>query len=466
MNVQLRLAGGSKLVALVLAALAVTTAPALGQGSSSDGWAPARASLRARPRIDSYDEAVRPTAHYAPEPSRYADENTYFDTEPAFQQSVSPWQQRPMASNYRRRPALTSVARTLPFAEDEVVPAPIPGSKPGAEVYEGDYPSDMPYGPDMGYDDEGFEPWNAGPYGDGRCPMCGRSGEWYDVMACERFHPCSLLSWLNELSIFSGPQAFKNPVDLGRNGNFGFHAGANLGDVLWHRRGIGYQVGGQFVDTSLSGNQANGMINGDSRKQAFFTLGVFHRAFYGRGWQGGVVVDYLNDNYYTNSNLTQMRYELSIIGANGHEIGYWGAAGTQGLNQTFTNGGATANQRVRPLPINAFFYRKNFASGGQARLWGGFTGGMYGNTNTTRTAGVIGSDYRVPLSNQWDLVGGFNYIIPSQGGTSNQMAESFGLSASLVFYPGRCRDGVHNGPYRPLFDVANNYNFILDNQPQ
>jgi hypothetical protein len=117
------------------------------------------------------------------------------------------------------------------------------------------------------------------------------------------------------------------------------------------------------------------------------------------------------------------------------------------------------------VSLNAFFYRYNGCNGGPGRIWAGFTGSMYGNGTQALTAGVVGGDYRVPLSNQFDLLGGFNYVIPSQGGTTNSQAESFGLMISLAFYPARFCSGKHIGPYRPLFDVANNNTFILDRQP-
>jgi hypothetical protein len=289
-----------------------------------------------------------------------------------------------------------------------------------------------------------------------------------DVMASERFHPCSCLSFLNETSIATGTTAFKGPVDMGANGNFGFYEALNVGDVLFHRRGIGYQVGVNFVQSDLNGS----VFSTSSRQQTFFTVGMFHRAFYGRGWQGGIVFDYLNDNYYLNYNVAQLRYEYSIVGGNGHELGYWGTASSRSAT-TITQAGAGlgfptgTNINTRPISLNQIFYRKTNSGGGQGRVWVGFASGVFGNSATTTTTdAIVGGDFRVPLSNQFDFYGGYNYVIPSQGPALNTTAEGWGLAFGVAFYPARCRNGVHNTPYRPLFNVADNSTLMLDNRIQ
>ena len=72
-------------------------------------------------------------------------------------------------------------------------------------------------------------------------------------MAGEVWNVCSPCSFLNEASIFVGPQSFKTPIDAGLVGNFGFHAGANVGDAVWHRFGIGYQLGGAVAASDFNG---------------------------------------------------------------------------------------------------------------------------------------------------------------------------------------------------------------------
>lgn len=369
------------------------------------------------------------------------------------------WQRKP---GYRMKPRSRAkaqmAAHTFPFVEDEIVPQPMPdNSLPSPD---GD--SDVIMDDDGPYMDGGYsDSFGPGPVGPFACDPWGRRIP-IDPTCYERFHVCSWLSILNESSIFLGTQAFKGPIDQGSNGNFGFHQGVNLADAIWHRHGLGYQVGGQYIESDLQGNGVAGTGSTGARHQTFVTAGLFHRAFYNRGLQGGVVVDYLNDNYYVNSNLTQVRSEISVLGPCGHEFGFWGAFATR------TNGVLIApanNQQFQPIDQYAFFYRRTSPIGAQGRLWAGFTGPVVGSTTVGQSAGLFGGDFRLPLSNKWDVVGGFNYLIPTQGGVGGGTTEAFGMTMSLVWYPGRCQQGIHNGPYRPLFNVADNNTFILDQRP-
>ncbi|HEX4128713.1 MAG TPA: DUF6666 family protein [Pirellulales bacterium] len=420
------------------------------------------------------------------------------------------WQRRPGAPRPMNAPT-RSVARTrtLPFVEDEIVSQPQPdsisaGQVPGTiapqmPMQGSPYPSSgmpgamspypnaggMPMAPPV-YNGAGpmipdgyAQPMQndfAPPQFDGACaggscgtPDCdgapcdgcdmygcdGVCG--YDVMACERFHPCSWLSMLNELSLLLGTQGFTGPLDAANAGNFGFHEGINVGDSLWHRKGLGYQLGMQYIQSDLGGNP---FLGTGIRQQTFVTGGLFHRAYYGQGFQGGVVFDFLHDNYYVNSNLGQMRYELSHLFNNGHEFGYWGTSSNR-TNQ-FTNGIFNQTITVLPMNMNNFFYRRTMANGAQGRVWGGFASNVYDGFTTTTTNPIVGADFRMPLSNRVDFWGGFNYIIPTEGGQANGVAQSWGLMMSLAFYPARFARGTHNGPYRPLFNVADNNSFMLD----
>ena len=115
-------------------------------------------------------------------------------------------------------------------------------------------------------------------------------------------------------------------------------------------------------------------------------------------------------------------------------------------NDTVTFGGVTNQLQL----VNQYnlFYRYTSSYGSQARFWGGIT-----NNNL----GIAGADFRVPMSNRLDLVGGFNYIVPHNGNTNNGfLQESWNLEMNMVWYFGRRRDGVHNTPFRPLFNVADN----------
>lgn len=295
-----------------------------------------------------------------------------------------------------------------------------------------------PCGPECEPDGYGFE----GPCGPD-CPGCGRP--W-----CPVFRWRWLLgALLREAAIGIGPQAFKNPLDQGLNGNFGFHEMVNFSGPLPYHPEFGWQVGANFVQSNFLGDQVTGQV-GSSRNQTFLTAGLFHRPCGNRGLQFGVVFDYLQDLYYVDVRVNQLRAELSYVTWCGHELGFWGAFNTKSDTQTINQ----VPQEVTTTDIYTGFYRCNMPNGSYGRIWGGGTG---------TGDGILGGDCRVVLSNRFDLVGMFNYLIPEEGKAQRGFAqEAWGLSMNVVWYPFRSRCGQHNGPYRALFPVADNGVMMLD----
>jgi hypothetical protein len=275
------------------------------------------------------------------------------------------------------------------------------------------------------------------------CPECGMHGHHH--LNCSRFAMCLENCWgfiFKESSVFVGVQSFKGPLDRGVNGNYGFNEGVNLAGPLvpFPRKGIGYQVGARWVQSNLSGNA----FDSSSRNQQFFTAGLFHRAYRNRGLQGGVVYDHLNDDYYREVSVGQVRFEASVLNGCGHEIGMWGTAAVEDDEEI-------PEQRLpRPQLTNMgnLFYRYSTDEGHQTRLWCGLT---------SDDLIVVGADMRVPVSNRIDFTGGFNYIIPDEGNENHgELDESWNIGMNLVWYFGRRRDGIHVTPYRQLFNVADN----------
>jgi hypothetical protein len=258
--------------------------------------------------------------------------------------------------------------------------------------------------------------------------------------------------WFEEANLFAGVHSFQGGLDQGQSGNFGFQEGVNLAGSLWHRYNIGYQVGGMAAQSNLSGSNVQ-QLRENSRSQTFLTAGLFRRAICNHGFQGGAVFDWLDDRYYSNSQFAQLRAELSYLWYNGHEFGFWGAFNT-GQTQAQTIAGLTT--QFAATDLYAFFYRKTVAEGGQARVWGGGTG---------NGDGLFGADFRIPMSNRWDFVGGFNYLIPKDGPNSGAVdAQSWGISMNIVWYPTRRLCGIHNTPFRQLFNVADNNVFMIRQQ--
>jgi hypothetical protein len=294
------------------------------------------------------------------------------------------------------------------------------------------------YGPGNGEYEEG-----CGQCGGG-CGDCGGDEECVCGM-----HRLGVERLLGNMSFFAGVQGFKGPVDLGQNGNFGFHEGLNFGGPLGDPWCMGYQLGFQGIESNFAGSQPDGGSS-HGREQAFFTAGLFHRATCG-GLQGGVAFDYLHDSYYLKADLKQVRSETSFVFDGGNEIGYWGAYGVS--KQRFQLLADQTATFFQPNDIFAAFYRRHFSAGGQARIWGGTTGGG---------EGIVGAELAIPLGSSWALENSLTYLIPKHSPNGGgQLEEGWSLSMSLVWYPGRPAQCAMQDPYQPLFGVGDNSTFMV-----
>jgi len=289
------------------------------------------------------------------------------------------------------------------------------------------------------------ENWeSAGEYvADGDCEYdeCNDDCD-YDPLAILRL----LAAWSRNMTINAGVQGFKGPFDAGRLGNFGFHEGVNWGVPLLPWWGVGGQIGFQFEHSDFD----DGSDITSNRRQFFFTTGLFHRAGPCGGLQWGVVYDYMRDDYYVLNDLTQIRAEISLVGARCHEIGFTGAFGAS--NFQYTSPFSQRTLVAEPLDMYAFFYRHRFCEGGNLRLLGGFTG---------EQDGIVGGDFHVPVSRYLALESAFNYVIPNHVSTEGSR-ESWNVGIQLVVYPtGRAYCGDRS-IYRPVFNVADNGSFVTD----
>jgi hypothetical protein len=256
--------------------------------------------------------------------------------------------------------------------------------------------------------------------------------------------------WLENLTLFSGWTAFKGPVDRGRHGNFGFITGGNLAVPVSHGSGIGAQFGVAVAKSNFSRS-----IHDDSdRFQLFLTTGLFRRVEC--GWQGGVVFDWLHDEYYARMDLHQLRAEMSWHSGCGREIGALVAVGTS--DDEFVQRVDVQTEVLHHWDIThhyTAFVRQQLGCGGYGRIFAGAT---------NRKDGLIGSDLWVPLGPRLALRTAGVYLAPQQGRHDPvrpaRTEESWGLSINLVWHPG-C-NASHCGPYRPLFHVADNTSVLVD----
>jgi hypothetical protein len=319
-----------------------------------------------------------------------------------------------------------------------------------AEHYDGQYMD----GPDFDGQYVDGDEW-----GEGECPGCGGRG------GCDECGPCyidlvhsfgaclrhtylfSSGMWKN-FSIYSGKQAFKGPTDLGLNGDFGFHGGLNWGSPLWNKFGIGYQLGGAIIASDFEGQ--SGPLQ-HRRTQYYVTTGLFRRADWNGGLQGGAVFDYLHDDFYVNMDLMQIRGEISYV-YHGHELGFWFAAHTNGDTQaapTFLE-----QQSVTWQANDQYngYYRYQFCNGAVARSWIGLT---------SHADGIFGGDATIPFAKKWAIQTSYNYLLPNgDSSVSANVKESWNLSIAMVWYPGIKSPCDWLNPYRPLFPVADNGWFL------
>jgi hypothetical protein len=290
----------------------------------------------------------------------------------------------------------------------------------------------------------------------GSCAGCGSCGGDGCDQCC--LVACPQIPW-DDLTIFGGVQGFTGPKNLGQASSFGFHEGFNWGAPVPCFNGcLGMQFGARFTQSNLSGAS----FSPDTRHQMFLTGGFFRRVDW--GLQAGVAFDHLSDDWYTNTDLTQVRAEISWVFPCSHELGFWMANSTNEdtaatrifVNQIPVDGVAT----WEATDLYAIFYRHQFAcyEGANARLFAGFTG---------ESDGLIGADFELPLTTDLALQTGFAYLVPEEAkgpaGIGDQQ-ESWNVGISLVWYPG-CGTANCKSYFAPLLNVADNGSFMVDQLP-
>lgn len=358
---------------------------------------------------------------------------------------------------------------------------------PGMDAFDGGFPDDgmmlSEDGMPMGMEGmEGMEaPWTGevylhvpsfydDPYAceDGEaCPGC--SPMWDpEGRICAYFRrfgrPYYGWRWYRDLTVGAGVTSFQNTTNLGLHGNYGFNEYANWSMPFWNAIGLGWQIGirgvqADFQRTQITAADGSPLLNTHARNQVFLTTGFFTRAFEGRGFQGGVVYDYLQDNWFDTTDLSQIRGELSYVWGY-HEFGFWGASNAYNANGAFVTGAKGNSASFDTLDLYTGFYRLQFGDANEMKIWGGASGqGDY----------LTGMLVRAPMSRSLALEGTFTYLIPSSSntvqlpdkkGSLTYAEQAWNVSTNLVYYPAcRSRRSLAS-PYRPLFDVADNGSMI------
>ena len=312
-----------------------------------------------------------------------------------YQQPVRSVYERDPFANAPARQASTSAGRPrarLVSEEPEVIP---PGTPLAPQAESGPILSEEPSFNPMGTSG-GCKNCNrhggisggemvTGEFG-GDCDTCG------DCDSCEPCGPCEETCdygwelfdgrcgpWLRGLSVFGGVNGFKNALDHGNGGNFGFNEGVNLARPLGDPWGCGYQIGANFVQSDFSGASTRILdrydIHSPYRKQYFATAGIFRRAECHHGFQWGVAYDYMHDIHYQNADLQQIRSETGFVLNEEYEIGYYGAYGVGSDTDRVLDG------KLDSMDMFVVYIRRNFEHGGQGKIWGGATGNGDGRSS-------------------------------------------------------------------------------------
>jgi hypothetical protein len=296
--------------------------------------------------------------------------------------------------------------------------------------------------PEVIFEDEGMEHMVGEPMMDDGCGGCSHRG-------C--LIPCPSLC-CDSLEFFAGAHGFTGPINRGETGSFGFNEGVNWGAPLpcLFCGELGMQLGIRATHSNFSGAS----FTESERNQVFVTGGIFRRVDY--GFQGGVVVDYLSEDWYLDSELVQLRGELSWVYPCRHEIGFWFTAHLED-EETVSSpiGTSVLTEELAVTDLYAFFYRYRVDNvpNASGRLFAGFTG---------ESDGLVGADILVPVNDCWSVQSGFAYLVPEEGSDADgHVEESWNFGLSLVWRPGG-NAGANAGYYRPLFDVAHNGNFMVD----
>lgn len=301
------------------------------------------------------------------------------------------------------------------------------------------------------------------PCADGSCGMgdCGVDACGCGDANCGNygFIPCPRFS-LKNMQFMFGAHGFLSPRDMNTarlpggfrhdNQSFGFHGGVNWGFYLpCTSKSFALQLGTLITKSNYDGSA----VTTNKRDQVFLTGGIFRRVDW--GLQGGLVVDYLNDRWYADHQLIQLRGEISWVFPNSFEFGFNFAGSTRLDTSVATYNaapGIVLNETREALDNYRFFCRQRFQRGGEGRIFAGWT---------EDADGLLGADMILPINCNWAVQGGFTYVIPQNDAIQNPPLnydydnELWNINVSIVWFPGGFDNLMHRYN-RPLFNVADN----------
>jgi hypothetical protein len=247
-------------------------------------------------------------------------------------------------------------------------------------------------------------------------------------------------------TVFSTVNGFKGPTDVdGNNGDFGASVGANLGFALLREAGIGFQAGTSLTVSDFRGTPYTGAR---SREQEFTTMGFFHNADCGGGWNGGAVYDLLDDDYFVDFHFGQVRAQLGYQ----FQCNDIGVSFTVPVFGTVTSTPALPGNRFEPFSQILGYWQHTWATGTTTEFRLG--------APTDPNAGelILGASATCPLNCRTGLMGGFSYVAPTAPGSNatalGRSGEVWSLYTGIAIALGpAAREGCPSR-FSPLLPVA------------
>ncbi|HBE69968.1 MAG TPA: hypothetical protein DDW52_17620, partial [Planctomycetaceae bacterium] len=189
----------------------------------------------------------------------------------------------------------------------------------------------------------------------------------------------------------------------------------------------------------------------DRRSQMFLTGGLFRRVDY--GLQGGLVVDYLHDDWFYKADLLQLRGELSFVTAYRGEWGFRFTNSQQTSESTISIGGSSIDLSLESLDSYRFFARRNFGIHLQS------TAELVAGWSEQKNA-LVGLRIELPLAAELGLEAESLYGTPPSESMLGYDQEWWNIAIALKWTPGRSF-GTARDYYRPLFKVADNASLLV-----
>ncbi|MCS7470811.1 hypothetical protein NZK35_29510 [Stieleria sp. ICT_E10.1] len=297
---------------------------------------------------------------------------------------------------------------------------------------------------------------------DGYDPMCGCNaccggiGGFIDCL-----FPRLRIQWA-QLDLFAGvaghtgPMNFANVSSTGTDrrgtGSFGFYEGFNKGTaVRFFGADLAWQSGVRFTQNNLSGAG----FTDETRGQVFLTSGIFRTVDY--GFQYGLVLDYLYEDWYYRSDLVQLRGELGWVNRGCNVFGLKFAVGIDDDTATTSvldNSGTVVRNDIAMEAMTQYrlFYRQRLARLGSCE---GFVGW------TDNDDGLLGMELDLPIHGNLLWNTSATYLIPNEGTSSGgNQEEGWNLAIGFTYRPGGL--GGQSRYSRPLLKVADNGTLMVD----